>query len=148
MDFITLNTFALLLLSHLLGDVIFTSHDLALLKRNPAFLPQFLGLGCHSSVHAVFAGFILFFGGRFWLKGALLVFVLHFLIDFIRCRIEIRLFGPGRIYVKRTELMEWVSGAGKDSHKMNIKNLWPWLLINILDQVTHCGTLYCIALTV
>ena len=83
-------TFLLLLLSHILGDIIFTSHRLAFLKRASEILSQIRGLVIHSGIHAFFAGLFLFFGGGLWLKAALLVFAIHFLIDLIRCRLEIR----------------------------------------------------------
>lgn len=144
----TLNTFLLLLLSHVLGDVVFTSYRLAVLKRNSEPFNQILAIGSHAGVHAFFAGLLMFVFGELWLKAALLVFALHFLIDFLRCRTEIRLFGSDRIYVKRSELVAWISGDRKDQEKMRLSKLWPWLLIHFLDQGAHLGSLYGIALVV
>jgi len=79
------------------------------------------------------------------LKGALLIFAVHFIIDVIRCRVEIKLFGPNLIYVKRSEFMDWIKGKSKNPEKMNMRNLWPWLMINIFDQGLHLGGLYVIA---
>ena len=143
-----INTLLLLIISHLLGDVVFTSYRLAVLKRNSVLSDQILAVGSHAAVHAVFAGLLILFLGGFWLKAALLVLVAHFCIDFFRCRAEIRLFGPDRIYVKRSELMAWISGRAGDSEKMKISKLWPWFVIHILDQSAHLGSLIGIALVV
>jgi len=143
-----LNTFLLLIISHVLGDVVVNSYRLAVLKRNSALYNQILAIGFHSSVHALLAGiFILSFGG-YWLKAAMLILIAHFVIDFLRCRVEISLFGPDRIYVKRSELIAWISGKAKGAEKMKISKLWPWLVIHVLDQSAHLGSLYVIALIV
>ena len=141
----TLKILLLLLVSHVLGDAVFTSYRLAVLKRSQGIANQLLAISLHSSVHAFVAGLLLLVLGRLWLKGGLLVFSLHFAIDFVRCRVEMRLYGAGRIHVKRSELVAWVSGKGGNPEKMRMSRLWPWLLIHVLDQSAHLGTLYCIA---
>ena len=138
----------LLLISHVLGDVIFTSYRLAVLKRNSGVFHQALAVGFHSGVHGLLAGSLLAVLGGRWLTAALLVFAVHFLIDFIRCRVEINLFGSGQLYVRRSELFAWISGKAGDPDKMNLRNLWPWLLIHILDQGAHVVSLYAISLVV
>jgi hypothetical protein len=143
-----LNTFLLLIISHVLGDVVVNSYRLAVLKRNSAFCNQILAVGFHSSVHALFAGIFILLLGGYWLKAAMLILIAHFIIDFLRCRVEISLFGPGRIYVKRSELVAWILGKAKDAEKMKIGKLWPWLMIHVLDQSAHLGSLYIIALVV
>jgi hypothetical protein len=144
----TLNVFFFLLVSHVLGDAIFTSYRLAVLKRSQRLSDQVLAIICHSSVHALFAGLLLLILGRLWLKGALLVLALHSGIDFLRCRVEMRLFGPGRIQVKRSELIAWISGKSGDQGKMSMSNLWPWFVIHLMDQGAHLGSLYGIAIIV
>ena len=144
----TLTIFFFLLVSHVLGDVIFTSYRLAVFKRSQRLSDQILAISCHSSVHALFAGLLLFILGRLWLKGALLVLAIHFGIDFLRCRVEMRLLGPGRIHVKRSELFAWISGNSRDQEKMQMSKLWPWFLIHLMDQGAHLGSLYGIALVV
>ena len=143
-----INTLFLLIISHVLGDVVFTSYRLAVLKRNSVLSDQMLAVGYHAAVHAGFAGLLISLLGGFWLRAALLVLVAHFCIDFFRCRAEIRLFGPDRIYVKRSELMAWISGKAGDSEKMRISKLWPWFVIHILDQSAHLGSLFGIAFVV
>ena len=144
----TLNIFFFLIVSHLLGDVVFTSYRLAVLKRSQRLSDQILAISFHSGVHALFAGLLLLILGRLWLKGALLVLAIHFSIDFLRCRVEMRLFGPGRIHVKRSELFAWISGNSGDQKKMQMSKLWPWFLIHLMDQGAHLGSLYWIALVV
>ncbi len=141
----TFKIFALLFAAHLLGDVIFSFHRLSVLKRSDIVFLRFAGLASHCAIHAFFAGLLLFFSGNLWLKAALLVLGAHFAIDFIRTGTEIRLFGSGDIYVKKSEFNAWVSGKSKHPDKMNMKNLWPWLSINILDQTAHTASLYCIS---
>ena len=141
----TFTIFALLFIAHLLGDVIFSFHRLSALKRSNIFFMRIAGLASHCAIHAVFAGLLLFFSGNLWLMAALLVLGAHFIIDFIRTSTEIKRFGSGDIYVKKSEFNAWVSGKSKDPDKMNMKNLLPWLSINILDQTAHTASLYCLA---
>ena len=141
-----MNPFVLLLMSHILGDGIFTSSRLATLKRNSGILYQVLAIGCHTSIHALFAGSLLLIADRPWLKAAILVFALHFFIDFIRSRVEIRQFGPGRLYVKRSEFISWISRGNREL--MNKSKLGSWFLINILDQGAHIVSLYAISLLI
>jgi hypothetical protein len=139
-------TFALLVVSHVLGDVVFTSHTLAIRKRNAGVLPQTLAVGSHAAVHALLAGSFLFpFGGPWW-QAALLILGIHFFIDFTRCRVEIALYGAGRLYVRRSELIAWLGGKAADRAKMNLRTLWPWLLIHFLDQLGHLLSLVGISL--
>jgi hypothetical protein len=144
----TLSTFLLLLISHVMGDAVFTSYRLAVLKRSQGLSDQLLAISYHSTVHSLFAGLFLLVLGKLWLKGALLVLALHFAIDFLRCRVEVKLYGPGRIHVKRSELFAWISGKGKELEKMKMSKLWPWFLIHLVDQGAHLGSLYGIALVV
>jgi hypothetical protein len=99
-------------------------------------------------VHGLFAGLFLLLLGKLWLRGAILVLALHFTIDFLRCRVEVKLYGPGRIQVKRSEFISWISGRNREAEKMKLNNLWPWFLIHLLDQGAHLGSLYGIALVV
>ena len=130
-------------MSHILGDGIFTSSRLAILKRNSGFFYQVLAIGFHSSIHAFFAGLVLLLAGRTWVKAAFLVFALHFFIDFNRSRIEIRQFGAGSLYVRRSDFIAWISGANRDL--MNKSKLGSWFLINISDQAAHLASLYAIS---
>jgi len=144
----TLSSFFPLLASHVMGDAVFTSYRLAVLKRSQGLADQILAISYHSMVHGLFAGLFLLVLGKLWLKGALLVLVLHFAIDFLRCRVEIKLYGPSRILVKRSEFIGWISGKNKEAEKMNMGKMWPWLLIHLLDQGAHLGSLYGIAMVV
>jgi hypothetical protein len=142
-----MNTFCILLVSHLLGDVAFSSQRLAILKRTSSFPSQCLGLLIHSAIHGFTAGVLLFAINFSWMKGAALVFFAHLLIDLIRSNTERRIFGEGKVHVKRSELIEWLSGKTTNPDKMNIKNLRVWILINILDQGCHMVSLYLISST-
>gem|GEM_PF-1552099 len=139
------STFILLLTAHFLGDVLFNSYRLALLKRSSAFLLQAIGVACHSGIHVFFAGTLLFLGNRLWIRGALLVFVLHFAIDLIRSNVEKGRFGHGRIHVRRSEFFAWVLGKAENSAKMRCSNLRPWFLINMADQGAHVAGLLGVA---
>ena len=142
----SLTTLTILVVSHVLGDVIFTSYRLAIRKRNARLLRQAVYIGYHALVHAVLAAsLLLLFGGPWW-QAALLILVVHFLIDLVRCRVEIAMFGAGRLYVRRSELFAWVSGKPVDRAKMNLRNLRPWLLIHLVDQGSHLASLIVVAL--
>lgn len=140
-----MNTFFLLLTSHILGDGIFTSSRLAKLKRSNRLFSQVIATGAHTGVHTIWAGLILFLTGRPWFYGAFMVFGLHFLIDLIRCRVDIRWFGAGRLYLTRSEFMVWLKVTKGDRARIDKDKRRSWFLINILDQGAHLGSLYVIS---
>ena len=74
-----LKIFLALLIAHVLGDIIFTSHYLAFKKIKSSLFNQLLGLICHGGIHFLLSGALLYIIGSEWLKGALGVFLLHFL---------------------------------------------------------------------
>ena len=76
------------------------------------------------------------------------VFLLHSIIDLMHSRLDIKLFGSGHLYVKRSEFIEWLSGKSRNPDKMNFKNLLPWISIMAFDQAAHLGSLYVVALLV
>lgn len=102
----------------------------------------------HGLIHGFMAGFMLYLcpGTHDWLKGALYLFCIHVFIDVIRSNTERRFFGSGKVHVKRSEFIEWIRRKTKEPEKMNFKNLKLWLLINMLDQVSHMISLYIITL--
>jgi hypothetical protein len=141
-------TFILLLFAHLVGDILFNCHKLAVLKRSANTGKQLGGLIIHCAIHSFLSGGFLLLSDRLWLKGGLLVFAAHFFIDLNRSRVEINLYGPNRVFMTRSEFFAWISGKTSDSTKINIKSLISWFTINFLDQGFHLGSLYCIALVV
>jgi hypothetical protein len=138
--------FIFLLAAHILGDVIFASHKLATLKRGSRFLTQVSGQMIHGLIHGSLAGVMLYLcpGTQDWLKGAVFLFCIHIFIDVIRSNTEKKLFGPGKVLVKRSEFIDWIRRKTKDPEKMNFNNLKLWLSINILDQTCHMISLYII----
>jgi len=140
-----MDPFLLLLLSHILGDVIFASNRLAVLKRKSGIFDQILANGWHTSLHAFFAGLIFFLADREWVWPSLLVFSFHFLIDFIRCKVEIHFFGPGRVLLTRKEVMVWIFRRKKALRNIPKGTLAPWFLINFTDQAAHLCSLYAIS---
>ncbi len=142
----TFYIFIFLLAAHILGDVIFGSHKLAILKRGSGFLTQMSGQMIHGLIQGFMAGVMLYLcpGEQDWLKGAVFLFCIHVFIDLIRSNTEKRLFGPGKVHVKRSEFFDWIRGKTKDPEKMNFNNLKIWLLINIVDQASHIISLYAI----
>ncbi len=143
---LTFYIFIFLLAAHFLGDIIFASQKLAILKRGLGFLTRMSGQMIHGLIHGFLAGLMLYLcpGRQDWLKGAVYLFCVHIIIDVIRSNIEMGLFGPGKVHVKRSEFIEWIRRKTKDPEKMNFNNLKLWLLINILDQACHMISLYII----
>jgi hypothetical protein len=139
------NALFLLLLAHILGDVVFASYKLSVLKRSPGLLSRLSGLGAHCAVHALAAGALLFAAGKGYFRGAFLVFLIHLAIDAARSGLERRLFGSGDVYVKRSEFVAWISGRGNNPEKMNLRNLRSWFAVNLLDQGLHLASLYFIS---
>ena len=140
-----LKVFGLLLIAHFCGDILLASYRLAVLKRSSALQTQIVGVAGHCGVHALLAGILLFLSRLPWVNAAALVFVFHFVIDFVRSSVERRIYGPGNIYVRRSEFMAWIFGRSEDRSKMNIRNLGTWFLINLLDQSAHAASLLTIA---
>jgi hypothetical protein len=140
--------FLFLLAAHIMGDVIFGSQKLAILKRGAGLLTQVSGQMIHGLIHGFLAGFMLYTcpGRVDWFKGAAYLFCIHICIDIVRSNIEKRLFGSGKVHVKRSEFIDWIRRKTKDPEKMNFKNLKLWLSINLLDQICHIISLYIITL--
>ena len=134
-----MNPFVLLLISHVLGDGLIGSPKLAGLKRDSRISFQVLAIAIHTFPHAIFTAILLFFVDLPWVKGASLVFSLHFLIDIIRCRIEIRLFGAGGLNF--TDTLAYFLGTKNDPGKPDAKTLKIWALSNIMDQGAHVASL-------
>ncbi len=137
-----MDPFLLLLMSHVLGDGVLTSNGLAVLKRNSGLIGQIIAIGLHTGIDAFFAGLFLLMVGRDFLKAALLVFFLHFFIDFVRCKVETRLFGPGGVLLRRAEVMAWIWRTNKGQQNIDNSKLRPWFLINTIDQGAHLVSLY------
>ncbi len=146
--FIALYIFISLLAAHILGDIIFASQKLAILKRGAGLLTRVSGLMIHGLIHGFMAGLMLYIcpGTHEWVKGALCLFSIHVFIDLVRSNTERRLFGSDKVHVKRSEFIEWILKKTKDPEKMNLNNLKIWLLINILDQISHMISLFIITL--
>jgi hypothetical protein len=138
--------FIFLLAAHILGDVILGSQKLAILKRGSGFLSQVSGQMIHGLIHGLLAGVMLYLcpGTQDWLRGALYLFCIHVCIDIVRSNIEKRLFGSGKVHVKRSEFIDWIRRKSANPEKMNFNNLKLWLSINILDQTCHMISLYII----
>lgn len=84
----------------------------------------------------------MFFVGQVWLKAAVLVFFLHFSIDFIRCQIEMKIFGSGGLNFHET--FAYLIGKRNDPEKPDNKTLRTWFAINVADQTAHVASLYAI----
>lgn len=140
------SVFVRLILAHLLGDFVFNSFGLAVLKRSSALRRQLLALAGHCGIHALLAALLLGGDTAFRLKGALLVFALHLAIDFTRSSLEIKLVGPDRVYMTRSELMGWLRGRGMATGGPPPGDkIGKWFLTVVLDQGVHLGSLYWLA---
>ena len=133
----------LLLISHVIGDGFLGSKKFAELKRDSRFSYRLIAVTAHTIPHALIAGLLMLLVGYPWLKVALLVFVLHFLIDFIRCQVDMKLFGIGGLNFSET--LSYALGVRRDDKKPDGKTLRTWSTINILDQTAHVASLYAIA---
>ncbi len=135
--------FALLLISHDIGDGMIKYQRLAELKRDISLPRQFFAVLVHTLPHAFIAGFLFRLFELPWLQMGSLVFGFHFLIDFLRCRIEIRLFGAGGLNFGKT--LAYFIGTKNDPDKPDSKTLKNWALSNILDQGAHVASLFLIS---
>ena len=85
----------------------------------------------------------MFFFGETWLKVAVLVFCFHFSIDFIRCQIEMKVFGAGGLNFHKT--LAYFFSKRNDKDKPDRKTLRTWFALNVTDQTAHVASLYAIA---
>ena len=134
--------FSLLLISHVIGDGLIGSKKLAELKRDSRLSSRVIAISLHTLPHAIFAGGLVFFFGQTWLKMAVLVFFFHFSIDFIRCQIEMKVFGSGGLNFHKT--FAYLIGKRNDAGKPDRKTLRTWFAINVADQTAHVASLYAI----
>jgi len=74
---------------------------------------------------------------------AVLVFFFHFSIDFIRCQIEMKVFGSGGLNFHKT--LAYLIGKRNDAGNPGKKTLRAWFTINVVDQTAHLISLYAIA---
>ena len=69
-------------------------------------------------------------------------FILHFSIDFIRCQIEMKVFGSGGLNFHKS--LAYFFGMRNDNDKPDRKTLRTWFTINVIDQTAHVASLYVI----
>lgn len=135
--------FPLLLISHVLGDGLLGSRHLAANKRDRRLFRQLSAIAVHSAPHAFFAGALMLLVGAAWLKAAALVYLFHFGIDFIRCKVDMRLFGQGGLDFHQS--LNYLLGRRDDAGNPGKKTLRTWAMINIADQTAHLATLWIVA---
>ena len=118
------------------------SKKLAELKRDNRLSSRIIAIASHTIPHALIAGGQLFLVGQAWLKVAALVFLFHFFIDFIRCQIEMKVFGSGGLNFHKT--LAYFLDTRNDDDKPDRKTLRTWFAINVFDQTAHVASLYAI----
>ncbi|MBI9046755.1 MAG: DUF3307 domain-containing protein [Anaerolineaceae bacterium] len=138
----TASPLLLLLTSHLIGDVVISSHYLAVMKRDARTGQQIAGIGIHCCFHAIAAGILLYWAGYTPLLGALLVFGQHFVIDLTRCRIEMKVWEPDKAYQTLSSLIT----ARVNPLKTDKKGFTVWAILLGADQSLHFSALYVISL--
>jgi hypothetical protein len=126
-----------LLISHAIGDVAISSKRLAVLKRDAKVGRQLAGIAIHCGFHAVASYIMLQLFGCAALLGAALVFGQHFIIDFVRCRIERLVWGPGKPFQTISGLVSKQDRAIKRDKKGFL--IWGGILGT--DQLAH---LFCL----
>lgn len=137
--------FPLLLISHVLGDGLFGSKRLAELKRDRRLAYRLIAIASHTLPHAICAGGLMLLVGQSWLQAGVLVFVFHSVIDLLRCKVDMKLFGVGGLEFHRS--LAYLMGRGDAGGNPGKKTLRTWFAINVADQVTHLASLLVIART-
>ncbi len=110
-----------------------SSRRLAVLKRDSEVLRQVAGIGIHCGIHAMAAGILLYWAGYQALLGGSLVFGSHFAIDFMRCRMEMRLWGPGKTF----QTISGLISSQENPIKKDKKGLMLWGSLLGMDQIAH-----------
>lgn len=140
--------FLLLIGSHVLGDVVLSSSQLAVVKRSATPVRQAGAVFAHSGMHGVLAYVLLLVGYRSMPVSGLLVFGAHFLIDWTRCRYEMGRFGADRLVVDRGQGLVQLMRPGSWPAFFEAPQHRAWLWINLVDQGAHVVSLYLISLAV
>jgi hypothetical protein len=137
-----LNLFLVLVTAHVCGDVLTYSTLLARAKRSGSRFARAKAVALHCLIHAFF---VLILGWLFGIKGAVVaagyIFVVHFMIDFVRVQTELRLFDPKCfIIINKRQVLEHMLrryGKHKEFETFMKKYFWKWGAVNILDQTLH-----------
>jgi hypothetical protein len=135
-----LKVFVLLIASHICGDILFNVTFLAKAKRSDGLLGRVQGFVLHCLVHAVLVFLWLWpyeWGLKTW--AVLYIFVVHFVIDFVRTYLEMTLINKHELMVvKKKQALKYLMGRADNEVNVFMKGHGRiWVLLNIGDQLLH-----------
>jgi hypothetical protein len=141
-----LNLFLVLVAAHVCGDVLTYSAFLAIAKRSGNRSSRAKALALHCFVHAFF---VLILGWLFGIKETVVavgyIFVVHFMIDFVRVQVEPHIFNStDLVIVNKSQLINYVLGRKDDQSRLDRfmgKYFWKWLMLNASDQSLHLASI-------
>ena len=142
---IFIKTFALLFFAHFIADVFAYSPKLSSLKRGRKKKgSKLLSNASHCLIHAMLTWIVLYpldLQRRNF--AALYIFVLHFVIDMARIRVESLIFkNKDFVIFTRKDILNLIFNRNrKDVSKFFSKHLYQWLLLNLIDQSTHIASI-------
>lgn len=126
--------------AHLIGDVLLYIPWLSNQKRAESYTRKILGTALHCFIHAILVVllFSIFNLDQGYL-AAVIIFCLHFTIDWSRVLLERRLIKPDDFLIlERKKVVGWLlrKESGETAHFMN-KYFKRWFVVNALDQTLH-----------
>ena len=135
-----MSLFYKLLIAHFLGDYVFRSNYLSLMKRNEDIFDMVFANLFHSVIHF---GFVLFIFISFrvdliiTVNVSVMILLFHFTIDFIRCFLErkYKVWNEGLITIFRAVYSDFSA-------------VWKYkgtIIRGVIDQIVHLGSLIVIA---
>ena len=141
-----MNLFLVLVAAHVCGDVLTYSTFLARAKRSVSTSSRAKAVSLHCFVHAFF---VLILGWLFGIKGTVVaagyIFVVHFMIDFVRVQVEPHIFNSTDfVIVYKGQLINYVLGRRDDQRNLDRfigKYFWKWLGMNFIDQSLHLASI-------
>jgi hypothetical protein len=140
-----LRFFLLLVGAHFCGDLLSYSPKSSGIKRADQSWLQIKALTLHCLIHALWVwAWIWPWESNIKIKVSFFLFAAHFIIDFIRPRIEAILIPKEKfvIFKKKKDVLLWFKGqADKQVTDFLDAYFYRWLFVNVFDQGLHIASL-------
>lgn len=134
--------------AHLIGDVLLYVPWLSSQKRAESYARKILGTALHCFIHAALV--VLLFSVFDLDQGylaAVIIFCLHFTIDWSRVLLERQLIKPDDfVILERKKVVDWLlrKESGETAKFMG-KYFERWFVVNALDQTLHLISIFACA---
>jgi hypothetical protein len=134
----------LLLSAHICGDFLLYSPQMSSAKRVPDFNRRLKAIAIHCLYHSLIIIFMLWIAAYpffFMIRAALIIGLMHFIIDISRIYLEGRIFDKKDFTIlNRKDFFSFLAGnKNTDCAPFMKKYLRRWVITNLIDQGSHIG---------